>query len=161
MTPGLGRSPEEGNGNPLQCSSLKNSMDRGTWWARVHGAPKSQTQLSNLHSLGCGNRGSERPGCLPDVTQLMSTELGLQPTLLWLKVRALPLYQASPLTGLERRQSQKLVHPEVNTFQESRRGNDTDLCWLFSFMYLLPTSLTLLLLLLLSLVSRVRPCATP
>ena len=35
--PGLGRSPGEGNGNPLQYSCLENSMDRGTWWATVHG----------------------------------------------------------------------------------------------------------------------------
>ena len=35
--PGLGRSPGEGNGNPLQYSCLGNSMDRGTWWATVHG----------------------------------------------------------------------------------------------------------------------------
>ena len=31
--PGLGRSPGEGNGNPLQCSCLENPMDRGAWWA--------------------------------------------------------------------------------------------------------------------------------
>ena len=41
--PGLGRSPGEGNGNPLQYSCLKNSMDRGAWWATVHGVTKSQT----------------------------------------------------------------------------------------------------------------------
>ena len=35
--PGSGRSPGEGNGNPLQCSCLENSMDRGAWWATVHG----------------------------------------------------------------------------------------------------------------------------
>ena len=35
--PGLGRSPGEGNGNPLQDSCLENSMDRGAWWAVVHG----------------------------------------------------------------------------------------------------------------------------
>ena len=34
--PGLGSYPQEGHGNPLQCSSLKNSMDRGAWWAIVH-----------------------------------------------------------------------------------------------------------------------------
>ena len=41
--PGLGRSPGEGNGNPLQCSCLENPMDGGAWWATVHGATKSQT----------------------------------------------------------------------------------------------------------------------
>ena len=44
--PGLERSPEEGNGNPLQYSCLDSSMDRGAWWATVHGITKSQTQLS-------------------------------------------------------------------------------------------------------------------
>ena len=43
---GSGRSPGEGNGKPLQYSCLENSMDRGTWWATVHGVTKSQTQLS-------------------------------------------------------------------------------------------------------------------
>ena len=37
LIPGLGKFPEEGNGNLLQDSCLKNSMDRGTWWATVHG----------------------------------------------------------------------------------------------------------------------------
>ena len=41
--PGLGRSPEEGNSNPLQYSCLENPMDRGVWWATVHGVTKSQT----------------------------------------------------------------------------------------------------------------------
>ena len=40
--PGLGKSPGVGNGNPLQCSCLENSMDRGAWWATVHGVEKSQ-----------------------------------------------------------------------------------------------------------------------
>jgi len=41
--PGLGRSPGEGNGNPLQYSCLGNSRDRGVWWATVHGVAKSWT----------------------------------------------------------------------------------------------------------------------
>ena len=45
--PGLGRSPGEGNGNPLQYSCLENPMDKGAWWVIVHGVKKSQTQLSN------------------------------------------------------------------------------------------------------------------
>ena len=40
---GLGRSPEEGNGNPLQYSCLGNPMDRGAWQSRVQGATKGQT----------------------------------------------------------------------------------------------------------------------
>ena len=49
-TPGLGRSPGTGDGNPLQYSCLKNPGDRGTWWATVHGVIESQTQLSNFTS---------------------------------------------------------------------------------------------------------------
>ena len=45
--PGLGRSPGEGNGNPLQYSCLKNPMDRGAWQATVHGVAKNRTQLNN------------------------------------------------------------------------------------------------------------------
>ena len=43
--PGLGRSPGEGNGNTLQYSCLENPMDRGAWWATVHGVSKSRTRL--------------------------------------------------------------------------------------------------------------------
>ena len=43
--PVLGRSPEEGNGNPLQYSCLGNPIDRGSWWAAVHGVAKSWTRL--------------------------------------------------------------------------------------------------------------------
>ena len=45
--PGLGRSPGEGNGNPLQYSCLENPMDRGAWQATVPGVAKSPTQLSD------------------------------------------------------------------------------------------------------------------
>ena len=45
--PGLGRSPGEENGNPLQYSYLENSMGRGAWQATVHGVTKSWTRLSN------------------------------------------------------------------------------------------------------------------
>ena len=52
--PGLGRSPGEGNGNPLQYSCLENSIDRGVWKATVHGLAESDTTepltLSNFHS---------------------------------------------------------------------------------------------------------------
>ena len=41
LTPGLGRSPGEGNGNPLQYSCLENSKDRGAWWVTVHGFTES------------------------------------------------------------------------------------------------------------------------
>ena len=50
--PGSGRSPEEGNGNPLQYSCLGNPMDRGAWWATVHGVTKewdTTKQLNHHH----------------------------------------------------------------------------------------------------------------
>ena len=41
LIPGLGRSPGEGNGNPLQYSCLEISEDRGAWWATIHEVTKS------------------------------------------------------------------------------------------------------------------------
>ena len=48
---GSGRSPEEGNGYPLQYSCLENTIDRGAWQATFHGVIRSQTRLSNSHFL--------------------------------------------------------------------------------------------------------------
>ena len=48
-------SPREGNGNPLQYSCLENPMDRGVWWATVHGVSKSQTPLKR-QSRSCKQR---------------------------------------------------------------------------------------------------------
>ena len=45
--PGWGRSPGGGHGNLLWYSCLENPMERGAWWAIVHGVTKSQTQLSD------------------------------------------------------------------------------------------------------------------
>ena len=53
LIPGLGRTPEV-NGNPFQYSCLENSIDRGAWWAIVHGVSKNQTLLSthtHTHTL--------------------------------------------------------------------------------------------------------------
>ena len=47
LIPGLGRSPGEGNGNPLQCSFLGNPIDRGARWATDHGVAKSWVWLSD------------------------------------------------------------------------------------------------------------------
>ena len=49
LIPGSGRSPGEGNGNPFQYSYLVNPMDRGVWWATIHGVTKNQTWL-NTHT---------------------------------------------------------------------------------------------------------------
>ena len=53
LIPGSGRSPGEGNGNPLQYSCLENpmgggAMGGGAWWATVHGVAKSRTRLSDF-----------------------------------------------------------------------------------------------------------------
>ena len=47
LVPGLGRSPGEGNGSPLQYSCLENSMNRGTWWA----TELETTERLNTHTL--------------------------------------------------------------------------------------------------------------
>ena len=56
--PGLGRSLGGRNDNPLQCSCLENPVDRGAWWAAVHGVLKSRTRLTRRsthpHSWGTG-----------------------------------------------------------------------------------------------------------
>ena len=60
QTPTIG----EGNGTPLQYSSLENLMDGGAWWAAVYGVAKSQTRLSKLlfhFSLSCIGEGNGNP----------------------------------------------------------------------------------------------------
>jgi len=51
LIPRLGRSPGEGNGNPLQYSCLENPMDGEAWWATVHGVAMSRTRLSDFTYL--------------------------------------------------------------------------------------------------------------
>ena len=64
--PGMGRSPGEGNGNPLHYSCLENPMDGGAWWAAVHGVAKSRTRLRSFNftfhfSLSCIGEGNGSP----------------------------------------------------------------------------------------------------
>ena len=49
LTPGSGRAPREENDCPCQYSCLENPIERGAWWATVHGVTKSQTRLSDFH----------------------------------------------------------------------------------------------------------------
>ena len=50
LSPGLGRSPGEGNGNPLHCSCLENPRDGEAWWAAIYGMAQSRTRLKQLSS---------------------------------------------------------------------------------------------------------------
>ena len=49
--PGSERCPGGGQGNPFQYSCLENPMNRGAWWATVHGVAKSRTQLKRLNNI--------------------------------------------------------------------------------------------------------------
>ena len=51
--PGSGLSPGKGTSNPLQYSCLESPMDRGAWWAIVHGVTKSRTRLKQLNTHAC------------------------------------------------------------------------------------------------------------
>ena len=51
----------EGNGNLLQYSCLENAVDRGAWWAAVHGVAQSQTQLKRLSMHACIGEGNGNP----------------------------------------------------------------------------------------------------
>ena len=53
FNPWLGRCPGEGHGKPLQVSCLENPMERGVWWAIVHGVTKSRTRLKGQHTHTC------------------------------------------------------------------------------------------------------------
>ena len=76
LTPGSGRSPGEGNGNPLQYSCLEHSMDRRAWWATIHGAAKTQLSThTHTHTKGgwslwleCLGRGLFSCPCSPSGT---------------------------------------------------------------------------------------------
>ena len=53
LIPGSGRSPGEGNGNPLQYSCLEDPTDRGAWWATVHGVARVRHNLQLNHHHPC------------------------------------------------------------------------------------------------------------
>ena len=60
LIPGSGRSPGEGNGNPLQYSSLENPMHRGAWWATVQGVTKSCDPFTQLKGLNHHNQDTKQ-----------------------------------------------------------------------------------------------------
>ena len=67
--PGLGRTPGEGNSNPLHYSCLENPMDRGAWWVTVHRVTKSQAQLSDwarMHACPWSSRRRITPATVWD-----------------------------------------------------------------------------------------------
>ena len=66
---GLGRSPGEGNGNPLQYFCLENPMDGGAWRATVHGVAKSRTRLSNFTFMHWRRKWQPTPVLLPGESQ--------------------------------------------------------------------------------------------
>ena len=78
--PGSGRSPGEGNGNPLQYSCLENPMDWGAWWAAVHRVTKSRTRLSDFTYY---REGWQTVVCRPDLTHYLFCKhsfIGTHPT---------------------------------------------------------------------------------
>ena len=80
--PGSGRSPGEGNGNPLQYSCLENPLDRGAWQATVHGVAKSRTRLSNFtlsHIVFGGSVVKDPPANAGDTGDVSSPKLGRFP----------------------------------------------------------------------------------
>ena len=67
--PGLGRSPGEGNGNPLQYYCLENPMDGRACWSAVHGVARSQTRLSNFTFTHWRRKWQPTPVFLPGESQ--------------------------------------------------------------------------------------------
>ena len=67
--PMLGRSAGEGNGNPLQYSCLGSPMDRGAWWATVHGVTKETDTTDQLNNNSCYQAG-RAPGTIRDAGEI-------------------------------------------------------------------------------------------
>ena len=74
--PGMGRSPGGGHDNSFQCFCLENPMDRGAWWATVHGVTKSQTKILEWVAISF-SRGSSRPRDGTQVSRIAGRYLNL------------------------------------------------------------------------------------
>ena len=89
--PGLRRFPGEGHGNPLQYSCLENPVDRGAWWAAVHGVAQSWTWLKQLSMHACigeGNGNLLQYSCLENPVDRgagQATVHGVAQSWTWLK----------------------------------------------------------------------------
>ena len=66
----------EGNGTPLQCSCLESPMDRGAWWAVVHGVVKSQTRLTDFTFTHWRRKWQPTPVLLPGESQGLGSLVG-------------------------------------------------------------------------------------
>ena len=66
----------EGNGTPLQYSCLENPMDRGAWWAAVHGVAKSRTRLSDFTFMHWRRKWQPTPVVLPGESQGQGSLVG-------------------------------------------------------------------------------------
>ena len=84
LIPGSGRSTRKRNANPLQYSCLGNPMDRGAWWAVVHGVAKHQTRL-NMHT--CGMEEGVTKARVPRAPQSHTVGLPLERAV-WLRCKA-------------------------------------------------------------------------
>ena len=106
----------EGNGNPLQYSCLGNPMDRGAWWAAVHGVAKSRIQLSDFTFMQWRRKWQPTPVFLPEESQGREPD-GLPSVGLhrvghdWCDVAAAA---AAALTGKERTKTPEIFHTFVH-----------------------------------------------
>ena len=117
VIPVLGRSPEEGNGNPLQYSWLGNPMSRGVWQTTVHGLEKCQTQLSNSKTESLGDE--RRPSMKQIYHMLYITRLNLGKSHLPNSAWCLPTW-FTPLCGGEKQKSrQGGKHQSLNFYSVS------------------------------------------